>query len=107
MAAGSILKQGFFESDSSIVIPEISFTKDLKVFPNPTNGTFEINYLSTSNETATITLYNALGAPLTTKRNDERGFITIPFDETDLTSGVYYIEVVQEGNKMRKKIMIQ
>jgi hypothetical protein len=107
MAGGSILKQGFFQDSSSIEIPKIWFTKDIEIYPNPGNGVFEVQYLSTSNETSSATLYSSQGNMIARKEVTQQGFVSVPFNEPGLENGIYFIEVIQDGTSMRKKIMIQ
>ena len=107
MAGGNIMKQGFFEDDNSIIIPDI-VSSEIEIFPNPSNGSFGVQYLSTSNERSTITLYSSMGGPaVATRESYERGFVTVDFKEYGLSNGVYFIEVIQDGKAMRKKMMIQ
>ncbi|HVD99351.1 MAG TPA: T9SS type A sorting domain-containing protein [Cytophagaceae bacterium] len=106
MAGGNVLRQGFAENDSSIVIPTITSGEILEIYPNPSAGAFELQYLSTSNEPIKVTLYNSTGKPMVTKEISQRGFITIPFDAAELTAGVYMIETVQQETVMKKRVMI-
>jgi hypothetical protein len=107
MPGGNILKQGFFENDSSIVVPQIDYSEELDVFPNPSSGMFTVNYLSTSNETSAVTVYNHVGLAVARKISTDRGWISMEFTEFNLSPGVYFIEMVQEGAIIRKKMMIQ
>jgi hypothetical protein len=62
---------------------------EVKVFPNPTNGVFEI-HLNSFNETTSVEIYNALGQRiLVEKVNSE--IMTINLKE--FNSGLYYVKI--------------
>ncbi len=108
MAGGNILKQGFLEDDSSIVIPDIDIIETIEVFPNPSFGRFEVQYISTSNEVSVVNIYSAMDGKLIAKKEySVQGFISAEFNEYGLSNGIYFVEVVKEGKRLRKKITIQ
>ena len=71
----------------------------LSVFPNPTNGSFEIR---TSNTLSKISIFNSIGELVYQGREK-----TIDLSSLHLNSGIYFVEINSEGQKVVKKLVYQ
>ncbi len=69
----------------------------LSIFPNPSNGSFEIR---TSNDISTIQIFNSIGELVYQGREK-----TIDLTNLNLNSGVYFIEINSEGQKVVNKLV--
>ena len=77
-------------------------TDNIKVFPNPNDGTFVV-LVENSSDAKEIYIIDNLG-----KRIDLRFEVTKEnfYDKTNFKSGIYFIEVVFENKIIRRKIII-
>lgn len=75
----------------------------LKMFPNPTEGLFEI-FLPDHSQKGTIDISNVLGQVISSKKYEEKqGRINL--DITNQSSGVYFVTVKLNGKKIGCKIV--
>jgi len=76
---------------------------NISIYPNPSNGIFTADIMSTANETATIVVTNILGQrikEITTLTNQLLA-ITI-----DVPSGIYFLTAITNNNAVSKKILL-
>jgi hypothetical protein len=79
-------------------------TQSFKVFPNPTTGSFTIDFLKTTAETiSTIEILNMMGEKLI--RSEVKGNHSFRFDLGDEPSGIYIIRVLQDEKPQMQKII--
>jgi hypothetical protein len=79
---------------------EFDIVNDLSVYPNPTLGTFSMNYLVTN-----VEIYSITGQLV-------KSFNTIPsenylFDVNDLTNGVYLVKAIDSNNSSKTMKLIK
>jgi hypothetical protein len=73
----------------------------LNIYPNPvSNGTFYIT--SNSNETKVVTVYDLLGKQVLNVTTSNSAV-----NVSNLTSGVYFVKVTEDGKSDTKKLIIQ
>ena len=83
---------------------EDSFT----IFPNPSNGNFNIIYYSTTDEPLTVRVYNAIGQTVfENTSNKTAGYFSESFDLEKLSNGIYLFEITSASKHSTKKIFIQ
>ena len=75
---------------------------DLKIYPNPTNHSTVISLQYAVNH-ATIQLINLLGETVLTKTNQSGNQFIL--DLVNQPQGIYFIEVLQQGNVWRGKVV--
>jgi photosystem II stability/assembly factor-like uncharacterized protein/subtilisin-like proprotein convertase family protein len=99
-------------SISSIIIKDSASAKCF-MYPNPTNGQFEVRFYSFANNVLprTLTIYNAEGQRVMTKRFGINGvYDRMPVDLRRYSKGVYTIEIGDlNGNRLTvcNKLVIQ
>jgi hypothetical protein len=67
------------------------------IFPNPVKTTFEV---STNETIDNVVVYNITG-----KRMKDLKQTVNKFDATDLPSGIYFVQIISEGNLITRKII--
>lgn len=77
-------------------------------YPNPFNIKTIIRYRISSNALVTLRLYDILGREIMTLVNErqEGGIKTIPFDGSNLPSGVYFYRIVAGNYSATKKMVV-
>lgn len=79
---------------------------DLNIYPNPNNGTFTINFQSTSNSTE-IKIHDIRGRRVFEKSYENNGIFNQNISLNSVESGVYLV-TIQDGNRnITKKIVIE
>ncbi|MDB5284499.1 MAG: Peptidase family protein, partial [Bacteroidota bacterium] len=78
--------------------PEVSFN----VYPNPANGNI-ILHIAQPEAGTIITLKNMLGQDVLSKNISE---INSQIDVSDISAGIYLVELTKDGNSVSKKIVI-
>ncbi len=75
------------------------------IYPNPTQGQLIIHSINNSYESAVVNVFNSLGQNVISKNYaDFSG--THYFDLSDLSNGLYFVEVTSGGKKMNSKILL-
>lgn len=102
LQAFAVVVSGIVSSNLGIDSEKIS---NLKIWPNPNKGKF--NIFVESNEKVTVTVSDVLGKIVhnETYSNDNTYIKSIDVD--NLTNGVYIINVLSEGKKLTNKLIIE
>tara|TARA_Y100000385_G_C13055656_1_gene621834 strand:- start:44 stop:964 length:921 start_codon:yes stop_codon:yes gene_type:complete len=79
---------------------EFNYKSTLKLYPNPANDYFKINY-----PTKKIIIYNSLGSSIKVFKGDFNH--DFRFDLSNLDSGVYLIKILDSKNQNFKKLIIK
>nr|MBP6585877.1 T9SS type A sorting domain-containing protein [Flavobacterium sp.] len=80
---------------------------NVAVYPNPSNGNFNVQYTSITSNPIAISVYDMRGRAVYTKTYENTGLINQPIALTDVQSGVYLFTVVDGNQKGVKRIVIQ
>jgi hypothetical protein len=80
----------------------------LFVAPNPNNGRFSINYITSQNQTVNVKLIDVLGREVYTHNsNVNNGFNAIDITTKDLNKGIYLVELNSTNGKKTERIVIK
>jgi hypothetical protein len=87
----------------TVSVNESALGAGISVFPNPSNGSFTVNWAE--NKVSTVKVYSALGAlvlemPVTSERN------SINLMLEDVETGIYFLELQIDGQRVNKKLVI-
>ena len=101
-------------SDNCTFILDVKFTNgietftvnDIQVYPNPSNGIFNLDLGALQNELITISVLDVLGEVVLEKQQVEGQQIQ-KIDLTEFTTGVYLIEIKTENTSLIKRVMKQ
>jgi len=77
-------------------------------YPNPFNPSTTIGFSIAKESHVTVNIYNSLGQQII-ELMDKRfkaGVHNIEFDGTNLTSGIYYYQIISGKDKQTKKMLI-
>lgn len=85
-------------------IQPATFENNLSLFPNPANGNVNVIFNGVSGESATITLFDVNGRIVKTESLGKlnAGEVSYTFDTTELSSGMYIVNVT--GNSGVKRV---
>lgn len=75
--------------------------KDFKIYPNPSNGDFNIVF-EDANGTHSVEIFSLLGQKVFEKKNSQTASISV----TNLQKGTYLIKVTKDSKSTTKKIII-
>jgi cyanophycinase-like exopeptidase len=95
---------GFEPNCQSVSIPKIANDAIMNIYPNPANDFINIQFNQSFQSIGVIKIRNLLG----TLVGEKKGELVhkVELDISDLTSGVYTIEVITEDNLIIKKKLI-
>ena len=88
---------------NEIRTPAVENFSLLQNYPNPFNATTTISFQLPSDEKVTLQIFNILGQMVTTVLNNvelERGYHQIIFDESQLSSGMFFYRLSLSGGKL-------
>ncbi len=82
----------------------------LQVYPNPSNGSFNLSYNIVGDDVVSIALYNNIGAMVKTIYTGTPGWgkhnLHIDANEENLSAGIYYIHLIVNGSATIKKVIV-
>ena len=81
---------------------ETKTINDFEVYPNPSNGNFNIDFKNSNNKNS-IEIYSLFGEKVFETNNDENNSISV----SNLKKGIYLIKANQNGEAITKKLVIQ
>ncbi len=89
-------------------IDENEVINTLNLYPNPSNGNVNIEYITANQSDLTISVVNTLGATVYTSTvAANNGTLTKNLDLSHLTKGVYMVNVASDNGIVTKKLIIQ
>lgn len=80
---------------------------NIAVYPNPSNGNFNVQYTSATSNPIAVTVYDMRGRAVYVNSYENTGVINQPIALTNVQSGVYLLTVVDGNQKGVKRIVIQ
>ncbi len=80
---------------------DVNLNPEITIYPNPSNGNFEINLGNTSKNTS-LEIYSLLGQKVFGKENINTETVLI----SDFQKGIYLVKVTQNSKSVIKKIII-
>ena len=88
--------------------PDSTFESSLKVFPNPNNGSFNVQFMNQNNDKTNIRVYDIQGREVFQKNYRNPSLI---FNEeitlSNPVSGVYFVNITQNGDSTTKKLIVE
>ena len=97
---GTILKY-----HNNVSVEEVENDLQFSVYPNPTNGTLNVNYLSEANENYSIMIYDQIGKVVFLEKEIEfNGTNTIQIDLSNFSNGMYFVKLQNKNTSSVKRI---
>jgi hypothetical protein len=88
--------------NTSTGIVENNTIKNTSFYPNPVNDVANLTFTATENANATVAIINTLGQVFESKSTEVvKGLNTTLFNTSALSSGMYFITISIEGNKVQ------
>jgi len=96
-----------FEGQSSSILNEID-SKEVKIYPNPNNGSFTLNMNFEHKDIVDIKIYNSINEVVYEENNvnTEMNYIKT-INLRSLSKGIYYLSVMGSETKSVSKIILQ
>ena len=83
----------------------LTLDKAITVYPNPTSGKVNVSYTLTNNQPMTIEVTNSIGA-IVANKIVAGGFGVAELNLSDVTSGVYFVRLTNNGETTVKKLVV-
>ncbi len=111
-ASFSLYSGSFSNGFNSILLGVASLTNNLsglKVYPNPNNGSFTLNYSMTGNDHVTISIMNELGQQVYTEQKLANNGLNIEqLNISGLAGGIYTLRIqTSKGSSVQKLSIFQ
>lgn len=108
----SLYSGSFSNGFNSITLGVASLANNvsgLKVYPNPNNGVFNLNYSMSGSDHVIISIYNELGQQVYTEQKQaNNGLNTEQLNFTNLAPGIYTLRIqTSKGNSVQKLSVMQ
>lgn len=84
----------------------INYVKEnIVIYPNPTSGNFNIEFINQNEKYSTINIYDLTGKIIYKKTNISQDIINI--DISKYNNGIYFIKIINQNNTYFKKLIKQ
>ncbi|MBK6988753.1 MAG: T9SS type A sorting domain-containing protein [Bacteroidetes bacterium] len=89
---GSGIKSGDMSEVIGIDENSLSLKNKLEIYPNPSSGNFNLNFISENRDESTIEIYNAFGQKVFMKKiKSNLGENNIPLSSEGFSKGIYFV----------------
>lgn len=100
------LKNNSWYGCGTLAVKEASFEQYVNVFPNPSSGELNIRIDLVHAGGTQVKLYDILGNCVQQASFDDINSDNLEMDLSALANGVYFVDIVKDGNKVTKKIVL-
>ncbi len=108
MTTREILQSAWMDiSPSPTSIDENEVSATLNLFPNPSNGFVNLEYISGKQGVVSISVMNTLGATVYSANGVSNGSLNKTIDLSNLTKGIYFVNVSSNNGTTTKKLIVQ
>jgi len=80
---------------------------NVNVYPNPSNGLFDVNFNAAVAGTYEIKVSNVVGQTLVRKTVNVSGNMNVNMDVTNFNTGLYFVTIASEGEENVYKLIIE
>ncbi len=81
--------------------------ENLSVYPNPNDGTFNVQFNSNTNDKIVIGVYDMRGREIFNKSYQNNGLFNETLQLKDIQSGMYLVTILDGDRKITKKIIVE
>lgn len=97
-----------YAATTPVPVTTLSSTAAFAVFPNPaTQGTVNVMIQTVENSEISLSVYNLLGERLSNQQIQVNGDFTATISTSELSAGMYVVEINDGKNKMSKKLVVR
>jgi hypothetical protein len=80
---------------------------EIKIYPNPTTGEFNLSFTNHLGEKASLKIYNLPGETIFEKQFTVSSSLKINHAEISMQKGMYVVEVVMGNYSEKKKLVVE
>ena len=85
-------------------LPNIENSNEISIFPNPSNGSFNVEALNAISENVLIEVFDMLGSRCYSK--EQAGFKQIQISLENVNKGVFFVKVTSANKSLSTKLII-
>ncbi len=106
--AGMGMKGRIFVTPATGLASVVAASPQLNIYPNPSNGKFNVQYQNASNSTVEVTLdvFNILGDKVYSS-NDLKGQQVSQIDLSTAPAGIYFVKIYDRDKVLVKRVIVQ
>ena len=93
--------------DDGSGIPGVTLNKSVALFPNPSNGTINLQFHLNDSKDIQVQVVNVLGDIMWNKQYNEVSDQLITFDLDQVAKGIYFVVLKAEGETVTKKLIVK
>jgi hypothetical protein len=83
-------------------------TSLLKVYPNPSNGILNVSMTGISSAQTTLNIFDITGRQVMSQQFESKDFFTTTLDLSSMIpAGLYYVEVINDSQRLIEKIILK
>ena len=79
----------------------------VSVYPNPTSGIVTVGYNLSNTQPLNVVVVNAMGSVVATLNNVQGGFGASTIDLTNVSEGIYFVNLTNNGQTVTKRIVVK
>lgn len=96
----------YFGTDATLLSnPSVDFENSITIYPNPSNGVFNVQFTSDSTNEIKINVHDIRGREVYTKSFTNNGFFNEAIELNQSQSGIYILTIQDGDKKTMKKII--
>jgi hypothetical protein len=89
-------------------LPYTSTGNPVTISPNPSNGSFQLQFLFNSADNTAVVIYDMIGQRVYEQQlGNYSGYFSGQIDAVNLASGIYVLKVIHGGSTYENKILIK
>ena len=95
-------------ADAVVGLSEIKNTlNNVNVYPNPSNGLFDINFNAATSATYDVKVTNVIGQTLVNRTVNVSGNMNVNMDITSFNQGLYFVIISSQGEENVYKLIVE
>lgn len=104
--SASVEKSIFVKDEETFIDERTTYERDISIYPNPSNGVFEVEWQEGFNKIHSIRVIS-LNGQVIKERNPDDDAKEFAIDMRDHSNGAYWIEVKDNENTYRQQIIVR
>ena len=94
------MKLGEWVSTSADLVLSTAVSDNMFLYPNPSNGQFQVRFFNQANETATVNIYDEKGSKVYSRSfTTGLAYTALNIDISNMPAGKYLVEVLNAAGR--------
>lgn len=93
--------------DDGSGIAGVNLNKSVKMYPNPTNGRFDLAFDFVKEKDLSVMIVNLMGENVLVNSYDGISAKTLSFDLNEFSAGIYFVNIQTETESITKKLILR